>query len=138
MIAAQKRLRFVGVLSTLATIYGGILAYRLLNYQDDVVSDILKMCGLIFICAVVLSYFWWTVITPKVLGASGGSLAALMTALCIIPIPTFAGAFKGVYLTHHNVMNAFNSGLKYSLSTFSAAEALALPLCAIAGYILAR
>lgn len=138
MIADKKRLRFVFILSSLATIYGGILAYRLLNFQADVASDIVKICGLIFICTVCLSFFWWSVITPKFSGPKGGVIAAVLTGICIIPAPTFAGAFKGEFLANHNLISAAQVGMKYSLYTFSAAEALALPLCAIAGYVLVR
>ena len=138
MAPNQKRWRFVIVLSGLATIYGTILAYRLLYYQSDAISDILKMSGLIFVVSLILSYVWWSVVTTRLSGAKGGAVAAVLTAISIIPVPTFAGAFKGEFLVTHNLISSVRAGLTYSLSTFSAAEALALPLCAIAGYVLAR
>ncbi len=138
MNAKQKRLRFVFVLSSLATVYGGILAYRLLHYQADVVSDIIKMAVAIFILTVIASYFWWSIVRWKLSGPKSGALAAVLTAISVIPAPTFMGAFKGVFLADYNLIAGVQAGLKYSLSTFSAAEALALPLCAIAGYVLAR
>ena len=134
----SKRLRFVFSLSSLATVYGGILAYRLLHYQDDAASDIIKMCFVILLGTLILSFFWWSVVTRKISGPWGGALAAVLTGLCIIPVPTFAGVFKSEFVADHNVISAGLSGLKYSLSTFSAAEALALPLCAAAGYFLAK
>ena len=138
MDAKQKRLRFVFVLSGLATIYGGILAYRLLHYQSDVLSDIIKMSMVIFILTFILSYFWWTVVRLKLSSPKSGALAGVLTGLSVIPTPTFMGAFKGEFLANDNLILAVHSGLRYSLSTFSAAEALALPLCAIAGYVLAK
>ena len=138
MGSKQKRWRFVIVLSGLAIIYGTILAYRLLYYQADAMSDILKMSALICVVSLIFSYVWWSVVTPRIKGAKGGAVAAVLTAISIIPVPTFAGAFKGEFLVTHNLIPSVQAGLTYSLSTFSAAEALALPLCAIAGYVLAR
>lgn len=74
----------------------------------------------------------------KINGPWGGALAAVLTGLCIIPVPTFAGVFKSEFVTGHNLILAGFSGLKYSLSTFSLAEFIALPLCAVLGYFLAK
>ena len=138
----DRRAYFVITLSILAAIYGSILAYRLLHYQADVMSDIVKMTGLIFIITLMLSYFWWTVIVLKFKGvfegAKGGALAGFLTALCIIPIPTFFGAFKGDFVANHDLMSAIGAGITYSISTFSLAEALALPLSAMVGFFVAK
>ena len=138
MTLKSRRLRFVLSLSSLATVYGGILAYRLLHYQSDAMSDIIKMCFVIFLGTIIFSYFWWSVVTRKINGPRGGAFAAVLTGLCIIPVPTFAGVFKSDFLENHNLISAGLSGLKYSFSTFSAAEALALPLCAFVGYYLTK
>ena len=82
-------------------------------------SDIVKMTGLIFIITLMLSYFWWTVIVLKFKGvfegAKGGALAGFLTALCIIPIPTFFGAFKGDFVANHDLMSAIGAGITLSL-----------------------
>jgi len=134
----SKRFRFVVVLTCFGTLYGSILAYRLLGYQADATSDVLKLSAIIFLALLPLSAFWWSVVTPKIKGPTGGMIAALMTGICIIPVPTFIGGFKSHYVEHHAFIAAGVEALKYSLSTLSLAEFIALPLCATAGYVLAK
>ena len=136
----SRRLRFVITLSIFAAIYGAIWAYRLLAYQADAFSDITKMTGLIFIVTLIMSYFWWTVIVmiSKRVSAKGGALAGFLTAICVIPLPTFFGAVKGDFVANHDLMSAIGAGITYSISTFSLAEALALPLSTIVGLLSAR
>jgi len=127
------------MLSVLAAIYGSILAYRLLNFQADVISDVMKITVMIFIVTFILSYFWWTVIVMKLKGfVFSGALAGFLTALCIIPLPTFVGGLKGEILANHDLIPSISASLKYSLSTFSLAEALALPLSAGLGFFIAK
>jgi len=127
------------MLSVLAAIYGSILAYRLLNLEADVISDVMKITVMIFIVTFILSYFWWTVIVMKLKGfVFSGALAGFLTALCIIPLPTFVGGLKGEILANHDLIPSISASLKYSLSTFSLAEALALPLSAGLGFFIAK
>lgn len=137
-MSLSKRFRFVATLTGLGTIYGGILVFRLLGHQADVFSDVFKLSLVIFIALLPLSAFWWTLITSKIKGPIGGAIAALLTAICIIPVPTFIGGFKSHYVEHHDFVTAALEACKYSLSTLSLAEFIALPLCAIAGYLLAK
>jgi hypothetical protein len=134
----SKRLRFVLVLTGLGTVYGGILAFRLLGHQSDALSDVVKLSLIIFFALLPISAFWWSVITPKIKGPKGGMIAALLTGICIIPVPTFIGGFKSHYVEHQAFVRGVVEAMKYSISTFSLAEFMALPLCAIAGYFLAR
>ncbi len=67
-----------------------------------------------------------------------GALAGFLTALCIIPLPTFVGGLKGEILANHDLIPSISASLKYSLSTFSLAEALALPLSAGLGFFIAK
>ncbi|WP_026942892.1 hypothetical protein [Hellea balneolensis] len=134
----SKRFRFVAVLTGLGTIYGGVLAFRLLGHQADALSDVVKLSLLIFLALLPLSTFWWTIITPKIKGPIGGALAALITGICVIPVPTFIGGFKSHYVEHRAVFTGAIEALKFSVSTLSLAEFIALPLCAIAGYWLAK
>ena len=134
----SKRFRFVAALTGLGTIYGGILAFRLLGHQTDVLSDVLKICVIIILALLPISAFWWTVITAKIKGPIGGALAALLTSICIIPVPTFIGGFKSHLTEHHEFITAAVEALKFSISTLSLAEFIALPLCAITGYLLAK
>jgi len=129
----KRRLRFVIVLTVAATLYGSLLAYRLLPAQADIFSDILKLASIAFFSTAIAAYIWWTIIMRKT-----EILAGSLTAICVIPVPTFLGGFKGSFNTHHNLFSAIEAGLKYSLSTFSTAEFIALPLYAAAGYILAK
>ncbi|MDA8708090.1 hypothetical protein N9M10_01825 [Hellea sp.] len=137
-MAMSKRFRFVAVLTGLGTLYGGVLAFRLLGHQADALSDVIKLSAIIFLTLIPLSAFWWSVITAKIKGHVGGMLAALLTGICIIPVPTFIGGFKSHYVEHHAFFTASMEALKYSLSTLSLAEFIALPLCAVTGYLLAK
>jgi len=136
----SRRFHFVATLSCLAAVYGSILAYRLLHYQADVGSDILKMSILIFFGTALSSYFWWTLIVMKWPWGLrykpwGGALTGFLSAVCIIPVPTFVGAFKGEFIAHHNLVTAIYSGLQYSISTFSLAEMISLPLSSLVGFL---
>jgi len=94
---------------------------------------------MIFIVTFILSYFWWTVIVMKLKGfVFSGALAGFLTALCIIPLPTFVGGLKGEILANHDLIPSISASLKYSLSTFSLAEALTLPLSAGLGFFIAK
>jgi hypothetical protein len=134
----KRRLRFVIILTVAATLYGSLLAYRLLPAQSDLFSDVLKLASMAFFSTAIAAYIWWTIIMRKTEKAWGGLLAGSLTAICVIPVPTFLGGFKGSFNTHQNLLSAIEAGFKYSLSTFSTAEFIALPLCAAAGYILAK
>lgn len=137
-MTVSRRLRFILVLTGLGTVYGGILAFRLLGHQSDALSDVAKLSLIIFFALLPISTFWWSVITPKIKGPRGGMIAALLTSICIIPVPTFIGGFKSHYVEHHAFLRGAFEAIKYSISTFSLAEFMALPLCAIAGYFLAQ
>ena len=134
----KRRLRFVFVLTVAATIYGSLLAYRLLPAQSDLLTDIGKLALIAMVGTAVMSYLWWSIIRTKIKSAWGGLLAGILTATCVIPLPTFLGGAKGSFQADGNIITAINTGLRYSLSTFSTAEFIALPLCAAAGYILAK
>lgn len=134
----SKRLRFVVVLTGFGTLYGAILAFRLLGHQADALSDVIKLSLIIFLALLPLSAFWWTVMRAKIKGPESGLLAGLLTAISIIPVPTFVGGFKSQYVEHHNFFSACSQALKYSVATLSLAEFIALPLCAAAGYVLAK
>jgi len=137
-MAISKRQRFVAVLTGLGTLYGALLAFRLLGHQADALSDVIKLSLIIFLSLLPLSAFWWTVMAAKVKGPESGLLAGLLTGICILPVPTFIGGFKSHYVEHHAFMTAGFEALKYSLSTLSLAEFIALPLCAATGYVLAK
>ena len=134
----KKRLRFVVLLTIAATLYGSLLAYRLLPAQADLFSDILKLASIALVSTAIAAYIWWTIIMRKTEKAWGGLLAGSLTAICVIPVPTFLGGFKGNFNIHQNLFSAIEAGVTYSLSTFSIAEFIALPLCAAAGYILSK
>lgn len=139
--AGQRRFKFVLILSSLAAIYGAILAYRLLHYQADAVSDILKMSILIFFVTALAAFFWWSLLwrfKDRLGTVLTGALAGFLTALTVIPIPTFLGAFKRDLSAHQDIFSALQAGLEYSLATFSLAEILALPLSALVGIYVAR
>ena len=132
------RRRFALTLSACATIYGAVWAYRLIGWQADSVTDILKLSGLVFICTLILSFVWWTVIRRKFRGPLSGALAGLLATICIIPLPSFFGALKGHYAETHNLALSIQTALNYSISTFSLFEFLAIPLSMAVGVWAAR
>lgn len=138
MTKISKRRRFVLTLTGLGTIYGSILAFRLLGAQPDIISDVLKLTAIVCVGLLVLSTFWWTVITRKIKGPSGGALAGFFTAICIIPVPTLIGGFKSQFALQDDFFIAGIKALQYSISTLSIAEFIALPLCFVTGYFLAK
>ena len=74
----------------------------------------------------------------KSVSAKGGALSGFLTAICVIPLPTFFGAFKSQIIADPDIFSAAWAGLRYSMATFSLVEALALPLSAVVGYFVAK
>lgn len=129
----SNRKRFTLTLSSLAAIYGAVLTYRLIGFQADAISDIVKFSCLIFFVTLIISCFWWTLIMRKFSGVIAGAVAAYLSVICIIPIPTLMGAFKANFAVDPDVILAVKLAAKYSLSTFSLAEFLAIPLSICVG-----
>ncbi len=131
---SHNRRKFVLTLSLLAAVYGALLSFRLLGWQADILSDVIKMSALVFILTLCVSFCLWTLIRPRVWGALGGALAGGLTALTLIPLPTFLGGFKSSFITQgHDFISALSGAASYSLSTFSAAEFLAIPMSMVVG-----
>ena len=130
----NNRLKFVFALTPLAAIYGALLSFRLLGWQADIVSDVVKMSMMIFILTALVSFVLWSLIRPRVSGILGGVLAGGLTALILIPLPTLLGGFKSNFFTQgHGFAAALSEAAAYSLSTFSAAEFVAIPLSMAVG-----
>ena len=127
------RKRFVLTLSMAASVYGAIWAYRLIGYQADSVGDIFKFCVLIFISCLFFSYVWWRLIRTKLRGKISGSLAGGLTAICVIPMPTFLGGLKNTYITTQDFAFSAQEAFKFSISTFSLAEFIAIPMSVAVG-----
>ena len=134
ILARQNRLKFVITLSCLAASYGALLTYRLLGWQADIISDVIKSSIFIFGSTLLASYFFWSIIKPKVTGPAGGALAGGLTAIFLIPLPTLAGGFKSSFVTQgHDFAASLSNAAVYSFSTFSAAEGIAIPLSMAVG-----
>ena len=127
------RKRFVLTLSIAASVYGAIWAYRLIGYQADSVGDIFKFCALIFISCFFFSYVWWRLIRTKLSGKISGALAGSLTAICVIPLPTFLGGLKNTFATTQDFAFSAQEAFKFSISTFSLAEFIAIPLSIAVG-----
>lgn len=124
---ATRRARFTALMSGGAGIYGTILAYRLLSGQTDIISDVVKLSGLVFIATAIAAFIWWSLITARLRGLFGGALAGLLTVLTVIPLPTFFGALKSHLSLGLELSEAIMIAAQYSISTFSLAEMLAIP-----------
>ena len=138
MTEKQKQRKFVAVLSGAAAIYGAVWTYRLLGFQSDSFTDILKFSGLIFFSALVFSSLWWTLIRRKWTGWISGALAGFLTAICIIPVPTLVGSIKTQMSLGQDFASAVPLAINYSISTFSLAEFIAIPLSIAVGIWAAR
>ena len=121
-----------------ASIYGAMWAYRLIGYQSDSITDILKFCVLIFLSALFFSFVWWRIVRSKIGGMKSGALAGALTATSIIPLPTFLGALKSHYVENHDLLLSIKSALTYSISTFSLAEFIAIPMSMAVGIWVAQ
>ena len=138
MTEKQKQRKFVAVLSGAAAIYGAVWTYRLLGFQSDSFTDILKFSGLIFFSALVFSSLWWTLIRRKWTGRISGAFAGFLTAICIIPVPTLVGSIKTQMSLGQDFASALPLAINYSISTFSLAEFIAIPLSIAVGIWAAR
>lgn len=126
-VLQHPRWRFTMVMSFAGAVYGAVLTYRLLNVQADVISDVVKTTAILFVTLGVISYFWWSVITPKYGSIKGGAAAGFFTAITAIPMPTFFGALKSNLGSYDSLLLTLQSAAHYSISTFSLAEYLAIP-----------
>jgi len=138
MIEKQNRRKFVITLSCAAAAYGAIWTYRLLGFQSDSFTDILKFSGLIFFSSLAFSSLWWTLIRRRWTGWVSGALAGFLTAICIIPVPTLVGSIKTQMSLGQDFASAVPLAINYSISTFSLLEALAIPLSMTVGIWAAR
>ncbi|MEP1230311.1 MAG: hypothetical protein ABJG88_06515 [Litorimonas sp.] len=129
----SRRARFVSALSSLSAIYGAILTYRLLGFQADAVSDILKFSALVFVITLIAAYMWWTVLSLKLRSVALGAIAGGMSAVTVIPLPTFIGGFKSSYDASADIITTASLAAQYSLSTLSLAEFIAIPLSIVVG-----
>ena len=134
-LTAEKttRRRFCLTLAGSASVYGAIWAYRLLGWQADSVTDIFKMSGLIFLTTLCTAYIWWRLIRSQWRGLWSGVFAGGLTALTVIPMPTFFGGLKTRLLEGHDIIAALELAAEYSVSTFSLAEFIAIPMSMAVG-----
>jgi len=133
MTETYLRRRFALTLSGLAAVYGAVWTYRLLGFQSDSVTDILKFSGLIFFGTLFFSYIWWRLIRSKLSGLKSGALAGLLTAICIIPVPTLVGSMKAQLTQGEAFSTAVGRAIHFSISTYSLAEFLVIPLSMAVG-----
>jgi hypothetical protein len=94
----SQRTLFAVLMSGLATLFGSSLAARRIVGQADVLTDVIKIGGVIAVGTVVLSFIFWTVTHWRRKGSVRapirGAIAGLLTALCVIPLPVFAWKLK--------------------------------------------
>lgn len=121
----EVRQRFTLWMSVLATIFGTSVAAWRLQLQDDLVADLVKISAIIALATAVLSYAFWTLLRAKQGRPFRASLAGLLTAALIVPLPFFAHTFKNGLLAQ---LQNEGAGL------FSAALA-ALPPALWTGYL---
>lgn len=112
----SQRTLFTGLMSGLATLFASSLAARRIVGQADILTDVIKIGGVIAIGTVVLSFVFWTVThwrkTGSVRAPIRGAIAGLLTALCVIPLPVFAWKLKS------DVQAAYANDQTYLIAAF--------------------
>jgi len=133
-------------MSVCSALYGGLLAYRMLHWQADSLSDILKISLVICLATACLSYLFWSLIAYKKESGLRGIIAGSLTAVFTLPVPSFASTLKreiSLLLETQSGLSLSDITSIISLSTqaftsqFSLAEALAIPLSAMVGFFVA-
>jgi len=123
------------------------LTYRLLNGQADALSDIFKISVLIGASTASLAFVFWTAVMRTTQTAVKGAWVGSLSALCALPIPPFAWAAKtelSYILNNQTNINLSNIGrilfvtLDAFIANFSLAEALAIFMSAVLGYLVAK
>lgn len=126
--------RFVFTLTPLAALYGAILAYRQVGWQADGLSDTLKMSLLVFGLASIVTVFWGRLLLKNYSTKLRGTMAGGLSAMTLIPLPSFIGAFKDKFITQTlPFIESFTEAASYAFSTLSLAEILSIPLSIAVG-----
>ena len=123
----SQRSIFTTLMTVLATLFGAAYGAYELRGQADLLSDVVKISGLIALAAACVSYVLWTVTHLRRDSVFRGGLAGLLTALVIVQVPYFTSAFKTEVMRLHKsenidlVMSVFAAiplSLKRGLETF--------------------
>ena len=131
-------------MAVFSALYGGLIAYRMFNAQDDFIFDILKVFIAVGVATAVFAFLFWSLLLRKKEGYIGAALAGVLTAVCVLPVPAFIWALKSqIHSLFNSDMSMILSGLGavFSLTaenflwSFSLAEAITLPLSALVGII---
>jgi mannose/fructose/N-acetylgalactosamine-specific phosphotransferase system component IIC len=150
---SQRRL-FVGLMTSLATLFGSALATWEIRGQSDIIADVLQISVIIAVGTAILSTVFWTLTHMKRSQAGTspmrGLIAGVLTALFVVPLPVFASKFKHVFLDTYNgspvhvlsaVFEALPPALFTGLQTFQVltkASLAAVILSAALGYTIAH
>lgn len=150
----SQRTLFTGLMSGLATLFGSSLAARRIVGQADVLTDVIKIGGVIAVGTAVLSFVFWTVTHWRKKGLVRtpirGAVAGLLTALCVIPLPVFTWKLKSEVLAGYandqtHLVAAFFDAIPTALGTglltfevMTKAALIAVILSAALGYSVSR
>lgn len=143
----RRRKIFTASMSILSALYGGLIAYRMFNAQDDFIFDILKVFIAVGFTTSVFAYLFWSLFMRRKESYVRAALAGVFTAICVLPVPAFIWAVKSEIRSIFNAdINLIFSGLSSIMSlsaenflwSFSLAEAVTLPLSAMVGMIVVR
>lgn len=150
---SQRRL-FIGLMTSLATLFGSALATWEIRGQSDIIADVLQISLIIAVGTTFLSAAFWTLTHMKRSHAGTspmrGLIAGVFTALFIVPLPVFASKFKHEFLDAYDgspshllsaffeaLLPAFITGLQ-TFQVLTKAALAAVILSAALGYTIAR
>lgn len=141
----NRRLRFTVLMTGFAACYGGLVAFRRLQGEPDIASDMIKLIALIGLGTAVFAFIFWTLTSRGRESKIRGMAAGLLTAVFTVPLPQFAWIFKSDVAANQPDMglfdilaHAFDNAARTFYYTFSLAEGLAVLLSVIVGFVIAK
>lgn len=125
-----------------STLYGGLIAYRSFGFQADVLSDIVKVSVVVGLATGIFAFVFWSLMIRKHETYIRAAIAGILTAIFVLPAPSFVWALKTQIRTALNseagmalseMSSTFTLTAENFLWSFSLAEAITLPMSAVVG-----
>lgn len=117
----SQRAAFTGLMTVFATTFCIAITGQVLGGQTDLLADILKIAVLIALSTAIISFTTWTLTHLKKDSVKRGAAAGFLSAVAIIPLPSFVANLKTLTLSAYessgeNLIAAFFSALPPSIN----------------------
>ena len=146
----SERQLFTILMTIFSTTFVIAIAGQVFRGEADVFADVLKIAGLVAISTAAISFFMWTLTHLKNDSVVRGALAGCLTAVLIIPLPTFVWSLKTVIFSAYKdttdslfvtifsaIIPSINRGL-YTFIDITKASLIAVIASMILGAVIAR